>query len=611
MDELRIVRRAYTVGPQGPRGPQGPVGPKGEQGPIGLKGDKGDMGPMGPRGFQGPQGDKGDPFVYEDFTAEQLEGLRGPQGIQGEQGVKGDKGDVGPIGPQGLKGDKGDPFKYEDFTSEQLEQLRGPQGIQGPAGPKGDQGPQGVQGPKGADGTMTFEDLTEEQRESLRGPQGIQGPAGQDGSDGADGQDGAPGQDGHSPVVTASKSGSTTTIYVDGTSIATIEDGQDGQDGQNGSNGTNGTNGQDGVTPHIDSTTGNWFIGTTNTGVHAQGPAGQDGSNGTNGSNGQDGHSPVITASKSNGVTTVSVDGTAIATINDGINGQDAVSPTLATVATSGSYNDLSNKPTIPQTGKLLEAKESVYVDLGLTSGTLWSTINVGAATKYDFGNYYMWGKGDKVYDSSDSINNDSSLSSSADTAKQVFGSNWSTPSQSQWQELIDECTWTWDTINDVYGCIVSKNNKSIFLPAGGRYYQGTLQDRLDYGYYWSRTDASDGYSRILDFNHNNNNLSVHATGGISRAFGLLIRPVTNVVSNIAPSKVALSGSYNDLIDKPTIPTVPSNETAASGGTALSVVTTGEKYTWNNKANIWRGTQAQYVQLTPDDNTIYIITPAS
>jgi hypothetical protein len=32
--------------------------------------------------------------------------------------------------------------------------------------------------------------------------------------------------------------------------------------------------GQDGITPHIDSTTGNWFIGTTNTGVHAQGPAG-------------------------------------------------------------------------------------------------------------------------------------------------------------------------------------------------------------------------------------------------------------------------------------------------------------------------------------------------
>jgi hypothetical protein len=44
---------------------------------------------------------------------------------------------------------------------------------------------------------------------------------------------------------------------------------------------------------------------------------------------------------------------------------------------------------------------------------------------------------------------------------------------------------------------------------------------------------------------------------------------------------VSVTGSYNDLTDKPTIP------------------------------QIWRGTQAQYDLLTPDDNTIYIITSAS
>lgn len=32
------------------------------------------------------QGEKGDPFTYEDFTPEQLEGLRGPQGPEGPQG---------------------------------------------------------------------------------------------------------------------------------------------------------------------------------------------------------------------------------------------------------------------------------------------------------------------------------------------------------------------------------------------------------------------------------------------------------------------------------------------------------------------------------------------
>ncbi len=41
--------------------------------------------------------------------------------------------------------------------------------------------------------------------------------------------------------------------------------------------GEDGTDGEDGVTPHIDSTTGNWFIGTTDTGVHAQGERGLSG----------------------------------------------------------------------------------------------------------------------------------------------------------------------------------------------------------------------------------------------------------------------------------------------------------------------------------------------
>ena len=43
------------------------------------------------------------------------------------------------------------------------------------------------------------------------------------------GEDGTDGTDGHSPVVTASKVGKVTTVYVDGTAIATINDGEDGE----------------------------------------------------------------------------------------------------------------------------------------------------------------------------------------------------------------------------------------------------------------------------------------------------------------------------------------------------------------------------------------------
>ena len=57
------------------------------------------------------------------------------------------------------------------------------------------------------------------------------------------GDRGIPGKDGHSQVVTATKSGKTTTISVDGTAIATVEDGTDGAPGVAGAPGKNGTDG--------------------------------------------------------------------------------------------------------------------------------------------------------------------------------------------------------------------------------------------------------------------------------------------------------------------------------------------------------------------------------
>ena len=72
---------------------------------------------------------------------------------------------------------------------------------------------------------------------------------GADGAPGKDGPTGAPGKDGHSPVVTATKSGKTTTISVDGAAIATVEDGADGKPGAAGATGPAGTPGAAGHTP--------------------------------------------------------------------------------------------------------------------------------------------------------------------------------------------------------------------------------------------------------------------------------------------------------------------------------------------------------------------------
>ena len=221
-----------------------------------LKGDKGDKGADGVDGVNGKDGAPG------------KDGKDGTNGItphigengnwyigntdtgkpsRGEQGVKGDKGDKGADGAPGAKGDKGDAFTYSDFTSEQLAALKGEKGDTGaigPQGPKGDTGQQGPKGEKGDTGPQGLQGI-----QGVQGPQGERGPAGADGAtglqgpQGAKGDPGTPGKDGHSPVVTATKSGKTTTISVDGTAIATVEDGTDGAPGVAGAPGKNGADG--------------------------------------------------------------------------------------------------------------------------------------------------------------------------------------------------------------------------------------------------------------------------------------------------------------------------------------------------------------------------------
>lgn len=85
------------------------------------------------------------------------------------------------------------------------------------------------------------------------------------------------------------------------------------------------------------------------------------------------------------------------------------------------------------------------YVDLGLTSGSLWATTNYGADKPEEYGSY----------------SDRNSFSS--------WGQKWTMPTKDEYQELIDECEWTWTTINEVNGySIKGVNGKTIFLPAAG-----------------------------------------------------------------------------------------------------------------------------------------------
>ena len=117
-----------ATGAQGPQGIQGTTGATGAQGPQGLKGDTGSAGadgatgPAGPQGPQGLKGDKGDTGST---------GPTGATGAQGIQGLKGDKGDTGDTGPQGATGATGPQGPT------------GATGAQGPKGDTGNTGPAG------------------------------------------------------------------------------------------------------------------------------------------------------------------------------------------------------------------------------------------------------------------------------------------------------------------------------------------------------------------------------------------------------------------------------------------------------------------------------------
>lgn len=171
------------------------------------------------------------------------------------------------------------------------------------------------------------------------------------------------------------------------------------------------------------------------------------------------------------------------------------------------------------------------WVDLGLS--VKWATCNVGASTPDAYGNYYAWGdiktKSNfnlsncvTLHKSAGSIGGNSSL----DAARANWGGNWRMPTKEEFQELIDNCTWTWTSQNGHNGYKVTskKNSQSIFLPAAGGRYGDKLNVEGMFGYYWSSIPASrvdTEYSCSLYFDEGSQNLGLYY-----RVYGYCVRPV-------------------------------------------------------------------------------------
>ena len=152
------------------------------------------------------------------------------------------------------------------------------------------------------------------------------------------------------------------------------------------------------------------------------------------------------------------------------------------------------------------------WVDLGLPSGTLWATCNLGANSPEEYGDYFAWGETEPkdVYnwstykwcngteysltkyctDSSyGAVDNKLELDPKDDAAYVNWGENWRMPTKDQLEELLTECTWTWTTQNGVNGrLVIGPNGNSLFLPAAGYRADSSLNLAGRWGAFWSRT---------------------------------------------------------------------------------------------------------------------------
>ncbi len=149
------------------------------------------------------------------------------------------------------------------------------------------------------------------------------------------------------------------------------------------------------------------------------------------------------------------------------------------------------------------------YVDLGLPSGTLWATCNVGANSPEEYGGYFAWGETESgSLDPNTFSNLPKVLPSSNDAAAHNWGRGWCIPTYEQFCELLNKsyCSWTWT--GKGYEVKSINNGKSIFFPAAGYRLLLMSDGEGEIGRYWtSSLSEDDSWPFFLFFNSDSHNM--------------------------------------------------------------------------------------------------------
>ena len=194
------------------------------------------------------------------------------------------------------------------------------------------------------------------------------------------------------------------------------------------------------------------------------------------------------------------------------------------------------------------------YIDLGLPSGTLWATTNIGARLPEEPGDYFAWGEtkpkqeyswntykysyrdNSKFFhenqmtkyctnEKDGTVDNKTELEPTDDAAVVNWGSNWRIPSREQIKELSDKCEWKKTTLpgrKKVFR-VTGPNGNVLILPCGGKFLGRGLIDIVGEAsaLYWSRT---------LNTYIDNSSAECITNGNVNltsqRSLGLLVRAI-------------------------------------------------------------------------------------